>query len=245
MKNYKSLGEMLKNKDFNTIIEYLSNLSEIDLKTLNNDEDKYSELDKLLFALPDYVMNENNLIPESIQLLKKLDELNVDFNKGYQFNMSPFLKSCEITNKEFITEYYNLLKKQNPDITIDKLGDNRGYTPLIFAINGEKTDIIETLINDFYIDINERLIFQNNQTPLHIACKDFKEKSIEKLMELNARPDIYDGDEYLAAELIPAFNEDLYDISEKNEIYYEKCDKLFQKLEEYKKNYTKNKQKIK
>ena len=67
------------------------------------------------------------------------------------------------------------------------------------------------------------------------------QKSILKLIELGSRPDIYDDTENLPCQLIPSFNEELYEESEKDKDYYENCDKIFNILKLHLKEYKENK----
>lgn len=231
---YKSLGQMVKKGDFSKLLEELNEVTkdEKHLKTLLNKDNGPSELEGLLYFIPQYCLDENKKLKENVLAsVEKIIELGGDSNAIFKSGITPFMQACQFANKEYVEHYYNISK-----VDCNK-GDGRGARPLYYAMMGENLDVLDYLVKDLGVNVNQKMILLDGKTVFHSACMEMKENSILKLMELGSRPDIYDDTENLPCELIPDFDDELYDESEKNQEYYEKCDKIFTILKLHLKEY--------
>lgn len=235
---YNTLGQMVKKGDFDKLLENLSELKndERHLKELLDNSEGPSELESLLYFIPQFCLDENKKLRENvIQCVDKIIELGANPNTVFKSGITPFMQACQFANKEYVEHYY---KEAKVDCNV---GDGRGARPLYYAMMGENVEVMEYLVNDLGVNINQKMVLLEGKTVFHNACMEVKEKSILKLMELGARPDIYDDNENLPCQLVPSFDDELYDESEKDEEYYDKCDRLFEILKLHYKEYKENK----
>ena len=236
-KEYSALGQMIADGNFSKFIEELKKL-QLDKKQIENlliKTDGTSELDKMLYFIPKYSLDKNDqLKPDVLNAIDLLVAIGADPLAIHKSGITMFMQACQYSNKNFVE---HICKIADIDITI---GDGRSQRPLYYAVIGEKTEIIDFLVKDLNASIDFKMILMDNKTVFHCACLEMKEKSICKLMELNARPDIYDNHENLPAELIPNFDSELYDEAEKDVEFYDRCDNIFNILQQY---YTEYKEK--
>lgn len=235
---YSSLGQMVKKGDFNKLLEQLieTQKDEKELKNLLDNSNGPSELESLLYFIPQFSLGEDKKLKENvIACVDKIIELGANPNTVFKSGITPFMQACQYSTKEYVEHFYNTAK---PDCN---LGDGRGARPLYYAMMGENLEVLEYLVKDLGVNIDYKMILLDGKTVFHSACMELKEKSILKLMELGARPDIYDDNENYPCQLIPSFDDEIYDESEKDEEYYEKCDKLFTILKAHLKEYKENK----
>lgn len=236
--NYQSLGQMVKNSDFSSLLEQLDKIKidEKELKNLSNKSNGPSELESLLYFIPQYCLDENKKLKEKVlEVIDKIIELGAAPNAIFKSGITPFMQACKYANKEYVEHFLKLSKVDY------NTGDGRGARPLYYAMMGENLEVLDYLVNDLEVNINQKMILLDGKTVFHSACMEMKENSIMKLMELGARPDIYDDNENLPCQLIPSFDEDLYDESEKDNEYYDKCDQVFTILKLHLKEYKENK----
>lgn len=235
---YKSLGQMVKEGNFSKLLKELNEVEkdEKHLKSLLNKDNGPCELEGLLYFIPQYCLNEKREIKENVlESVNKIIELGCDSNAIFKSGITPFMQACQYASKEYVEHYYNI-----SNIDCNK-GDGRGARPLYYAMMGENLEVLDYLVKDLNVNINQKMILLDGKTVFHSACMEMKEKSILKLIELGSRPDIYDDTENLPCQLIPSFNEELYEESEKDKDYYENCDKIFNVLKLHLKEYKENK----
>lgn len=235
---YNTLGQMVKKGDFDKLLESLSELKndERHLKELLDNSEGPSELESLLYFIPQFSLDEQkNLKDKVIDCVDKIIELGADPNTVFKSGITPFMQACQYANKQYVQHYYEKAKVDS------NVGDGRGARPLYYAMMGENLEVMEYLVNDIGVNINQKMVLLGGKTVFHNACMEVKEKSILKLMELGARPDIYDDTENLPCQLIPSFDDEIYDESEKDEEFYDKCDRLFEILKLHYKEYKENK----
>lgn len=235
---YTSLGQMVKKGDFNKLLEELieAEKDERYLKGLLDTSNGPSELEGLLYFIPQYSLDENKKLKEKvIECFDKIIELGADPNTVFKSGITSFMQACQYSTKEYVEHFYN---KANVNSNI---GDGRGAKPLYYAMMGENLEVLDYLIKDVGMDIDYKMILLDGKTVFHSACMELKENSILKLMELGARPDIYDDNENYPCQLIPSFDDEIYDESEKDEEYYNKCDRLFNILKAHLKEYKETK----
>lgn len=235
---YKSLGEMVKKGDFLNLYNELIEIEKDEkrLKELLNKANGTSELEGLLYFIPQYCLNEDKKLKEKVlESVDKIISLGANPNAIFKSGITPFMQACEYANKEYVEHFYNVAK-------VDcNQGDGRGARPLYYAMMGENIEILDYLVKDLELNVNQKMILLDGKTVFHSACMEMKEKSIFKLMELGARPDMYDDTENLPCQLIPNFDEEIYDDSDKDNEYYDKCDKVFNILKLHLKEYKENK----
>lgn len=235
---YNSLGQMVKKGDFNKLLENLLELKndERHLKELLDNSEGPSELESLLYFIPQFCVDENKQLKEKvIECVDTIIDLGANPNAVFKSGITSFMQACQYANKEYVEHYH---KQAKVDCNI---GDGRGARPLYYAMMGENLEVMDFLCNDLGVNINQKMVLLEGKTVFHNACMEVKENSILKLMELGARPDIYDDNENLPCQLIPSFDDELYDESEKDEEYYDKCDRLFEILKLHYKEYKDNK----
>ena len=202
-KNYKRLGQMLKNKDFEALLNDLQNMQKTDeFKnfTKKTEKNPISEFDDLLFYFPQYSCKRqenaegekiltNELHPRAMEFLEFCLKNGANPNAYMRNGENAFLKSCEIKNTEVLEYLLN-----NPYVEVNKKhGDGMGNNALFYATMAEATEVIEYLVTKCDFDINHKNFLSNNETCLHYACGHGKEKSFEKLIELGASPLILDS----------------------------------------------------
>jgi hypothetical protein len=235
---YVSLGQMVKNSDFNELLKELDEISKDEkyLKSLLDNSNGPSELESLLYFIPQFSLDKNKKLKENvIECVDKIINLGANPNTVFKDGVTPFMQACQYSTKEYVEYYYNKAK-----VNVD-IGDDRGAKPLYYAMIGENLEVLDYLVKDLGLNIDHKMILLEGKTVFHCACMELKEKSIFKLIELGARPDIYDDNENYPCQLIPSFDDEIYDESEKDEEYYEKCDKLFTFLKQHLKEYKETK----
>lgn len=213
-KNYKSLGQMLKNGDFEALLNDLQEMQKTDdfknfIKT--TEKNPISEFDDLLFYFPQYsckpkedvegnITYTNELQPRALEFLEFCLKNGANPNAYMRNGENAFLKACEINNIQILDNLIN-----NPYVNINiKHGDGMGNNALFYATMAEATDVIEYLVKKCDFDVNHKNFLSNNETCLHYACGHGKEKSFDKLLELGASPVITDSYGYKPFEMIMA-----------------------------------------
>ncbi len=214
VKNYKSLGQMLKNGDFEALLNDLQAMQKTDefknfIKT--TEKKPISEFDDLLFYFPQYsckttedeegkLILTNELQPRAIEFLEFCLKNGANPNAYMKNGENAFLKSCEIKNTDVLDYLLN-----NPYVSVNiKHGDGMGNNALFYATMSEATEVIEYLVKKCDFDINHKNFLSNNETCLHYACGHGKEKSFDKLIELGASPILTDSYGYKPVEMIMA-----------------------------------------
>lgn len=211
-KNYKSLGEMLKVGDFESLIKDLIKMQtseEFKKFTKTNEENPISELDDLLFFLPQYAFKtEKNsegekvitkeIIPGALNFLDFALKNGANPNAYMKNGENAYLKSCEAPSPE-ILDY--LINNKYTKIDLNHT-DGMGNNGLFYATMSNSTEIIEYLVKKCNFNINEKNFFTNEQTVMHYACGHLKEKSFDKLIELGANPTLKDNNGYKPVEMI-------------------------------------------
>jgi hypothetical protein len=241
-KVYRSLGQMVKEGNFDKLLETLKESKDDEryINSLLSKKDGYSELENLLYFIPQYSLDENKKLKEKVlDVVDYIIALGTDANTIFKSGITVFMQACQYSNKELLE---HLMKVA--DINLDQ-GDGRGARPLFYAVMGENVDVIEFLVTEKNANMNQKMILLEGKTVFHTACMEMKEKSILKLMELGARPDIYDDYENLPCELIPTFDEEIYSEEDKDEEFFAKCDQVFEITQAYYKEYKQEKQKKK
>ena len=241
-KVYRSLGQMVKEGNFDKLLETLKESKDDEryINSLLSKKDGYSELENLLYFIPQYSLDENKKLKEKVlDVIDYIIALGTDVNTIFKSGITVFMQACQYSNKELLE---HLMKVS--DINLDQ-GDGRGARPLFYAVMGENVDVIEFLVKEKNVNMDQKMILLEGKTVFHNACMEMKEKSILKLMELGARPDIYDDYENLPCELIPTFDEEIYSEEDKDEEFFAKCDQVFEITQAYYKEYKKEKQKKK
>ncbi len=202
-KNYKSLGQMLKNGDFETLLNDLQEMQKNDdfknfIKT--TEKNPISEFDDLLFYFPQYACKTtedsegkitltDELQPKALEFLEFCLKNGANPNAYMRNGENSFLKACESKSVE-VLDY--LINNAHVEINI-KHGDGMGNNALFYATMAEATEVMEYLVKKCGFDVNHKNFLSNNETCLHYACGHGKEKSFEKLLELGASPIITDS----------------------------------------------------
>lgn len=236
--SYKSLGQMVKKGDFVKLLEELNEVEKDEghLKALLDKSNGTSELEGLLYFIPQFSLDENKTLKEKVlECVDKIIDLGADPKATFKSGITPFMQACEFSNKDYVEHYYKVA-----DIDCN-VGDGRGARPLYYAMMGENLEVLDYLVKDLNVNVNHRMILLQGKTVFHSACMEVKEKSILKLMELGARPDIYDDQEELPCNKIPYFDDEINDADDKDEEYYDKCDRLFEILKLHYKEFEKDK----
>lgn len=236
--SYQYLGQMVKKGDFVKLLEELNEIEKDEryLKSLLDKSNGTSELEGLLYFIPQFSLDKDKKLKEKVlEAVDKILELGADPNATFKSGITAFMQACQYSNKEYVKHYH---EKTKVDCNI---GDGRGARPLYYAMMGENIEVLDYLVTDLGVNINQKMILLQGKTVFHSACMEVKENSILKLMELGARPDIYDDNENLPCQLIPSFDDEIYEESEKDEEYYEKCDRLFEILKLHYKEYKEDK----
>lgn len=241
-KKYKSAGAALTKQDFKAFIDYLKEAEMSgDMKDFQLMPDGLpSELDKLLFALPNYILKKNEEDEKTTELCEygkeAIDTLlyyGADPNANFKNSITPFMKACEVNNAVLIKKLIdNPIKPANI-----ALADGQGNRPFFYATMAEATNVMDHLAKDCQVNINFQYILSQQQTVFHYACGHAKEKSIDKLIELGANPCMRDNYENLPAELIPTYDEDIHEEGEISDEDIELWDKLFEKMQVYTKTF--------
>ena len=259
-KQYKSLGQMLKAGDFDTLLEDLKKMLESgELKNFNKRtiDNPISEFDELLFHFPKYacktvqledgtIESTNELLPRSMEFLEFA--LKNDANpEAYMKNgENCYLKACEAKNSS-IVQYLI----ENPYKKVDiNYADGMGNDGLFYATMAESTEVIELLVKKYGFNPSKQNFLSNNESYLHFACGHGKEKSFDKLIELGADPTVLDNYGYKPYEMILAgYDEETikeFDLNDPVDVKeLKKWKDFYQKAKAITENYIANKKKFK
>lgn len=235
---YASLGQMVKNSDFTKLLEQLNEIEKDDryMKTLLDKSGGTSELEGLLYYIPEFSLDESKALRGNVlECVDKIVELGADPNAIFKSGITPFMQACKYSTKGYVEHYYKLAK-----VNLE-LGDGRGAKPLFYAMMSENVEVMDYLVRDLGMNVNYKMILLSGKTVFHSACMELKEKSIFKLIELGARPDIYDDNGNYPCQLIPSFDDKIYEDAERDNEFYDKCDSLFVMLKDQLKEYKENK----
>lgn len=241
-KKYKSAGAALTKQDFKGLIDYLKEAEMsgdiVDFQEMP--EGLPSELDKLLFALPNHILkyNEegdvtNELCDYAKEAIDTILYYGADPNASFKNSATCFHKACEINN---ITLIKKLIENPIKPANI-ALADGHGNRALFYATMSEATDVMDYLVKECNVNMNFQSALSQQQTVFHYACGHAKEKSIDKLIELGANPCMRDNYENLPAELIPSYDEDIHEEGEISEEDLALWDNLFEKMKIYTKSF--------
>lgn len=241
VKHYKSLGQMLKAGDFETLNNDLIKMKEAgELKDLQKttSSNPISEFDDLLFFFPQYaVKKEKNEKGEEIQgtelLPGAMDFLKFALSNGANPNAymkngeNTFLKSCELQN----TEILNYLIKNDFCPANVNHQDGMCNDALFYATMAQATNALEYLVREVGMDINRKNFLDNNRSALFYACGYGLEKSIDKLLELGADPTLKDMYNYQPYEMmLPAYDEEAREEFAEEPEELAMWDNLYQKM---------------
>lgn len=210
-KKYKSLGEMIKNGDYVSLLEKLKVMNEKEFKsiTITSEENPISQLDSLIFFIPDYVYKKT---PEGVNTSEKYSGLFEFFkwsiekganpDSSIKYGVSCFLKSCSLPDSELVEFII-----ENNSFTNLKQQDGRGKDGLMYSVENNSESVFDFLINTNEFDINKKYIFLNNKTILHSACVTANEPMIDKIISIGGDLTVIDDYENTPCEMIPTETE--------------------------------------
>lgn len=188
MQKYKSLGQMLKKKDFAYLLNDMKNMigtAEFEKLKTKTTENPISELDELLFNIPNYCLNENGMLNStSIDVLKFCIDNGANPNAYMKNGENTFLKCCGIKDSSLLRALLN----SGVEVVTNHT-DGRCNDALFYAVMNESIDNIDLLVTELGFDVNKKNIISEEQTVLHYACGHTLIDSINKLVELKA--DLY------------------------------------------------------
>lgn len=241
---YDSLGSMIKSGDFPACIEKLKELKGTDdMEYLQlHQHGLPSELDELLLRLPAFIYKADESGKKSlhegvVETVNLLLELGANPNAVFKNGVTPFMTACEVETADLAKLMVN-----NKTMPVDlEQGDGKGNRPLFYATLAEATEVMDFLVKDCQVNVDFQYILSRQQTVFHYACGQAKEKSIDKLIELNANPTLRDNYENLPAEMIPAFDEEIHDEDDITPEELKKWDSLYEKMVTYTKQFENNK----
>lgn len=192
MQKYKSLGQMLKKKDFSYLLNDLNNMVGTqefnDLKRITN-ENAISELDELLFNIPNYCCNEEGkIIPESLDVIDFCIKNGANPNSYMHNGENFFLRACAMKSDEVLKF---IAKKEYPINYAHT--DGRCNNALYYAVMADSVKNIDHLVNNLGFNPNEKNIISEEQTVLHYACGHALINSMNTLIELGADIQIKDS----------------------------------------------------
>jgi len=256
-KHYKSLGQMLKAGDFESLLDDLQAMKKSgELKNFSKttSQNPISEFDDLLFFFPQYAVKTiknkdgtiektGELYPKAMDFLKFCLENGANPNAYMKNGENTYLKACEINNTEILDYLIN-----NPYNPIDLThADGMGNTGLFYATMAEAIDILDYLVKKCNFNVNEKNFLSNNQTVLHYACGHGKEKSFDKLIELGANPTLKDNYGFEPVDMIlPAYDEEVREEYANNPEELIFWDRFYQKVKYVTEKYrAENKPKLK
>ena len=206
-KKYKSLGEMIKNGDYVSLLEKLKSMNEKEFKniTSTSEENPISQLDNLVFFIPDYVykkteegVNTQEKHPGLFEFFKWSLEQGANPDSSIKYGVSCFLKSCTLPDPEIVKFILD-----NNSSTNLKQQDGRGKDALMYSVEHNSEEVFDFLINTNEFDINKKYIFLNNKTILHTACVTANELMIDKIISLGGDLTLIDDYENTPCEMIP------------------------------------------
>lgn len=251
--DYKSTGQMLKASDFDALIHDFTvrkEKGEFKEFTKRTEKNPISELDDLLFNIPQYAVKyeevpaqdgeeatkvmTKELHPRAMEFIKLCLEDGANPNACMKNGETAYLKSCEIPTSEILDYLIN-----NPYKPVDLThSDGMGNNGLYYATMAESVDVLEYLVKECKLDINEKNFFSDDQTVFHYACGHGKEKSIDKLLDLGANPTIKDayGNQPLEMMLI-AYDEETREEYEDDPKEILKWDTLYAKVSKITEDY--------
>jgi len=202
-KKYKSIGQMLMKNDFEAVYDELCELiknNEIEKLQKPKENTTFSELDDILFALPDFASKkeENNevidkrytgeLFPKVKEVLKMILDLNGNPNAIYADAETAFLKACRVNSPELLEVFLN--HESNPANKNSQDGENKNG--VYYAIMNDADKSLKFLIEKCSLEPDKKNFLIYNQTPVYFACKYGAEKCFDVLMEKNVSLNIYD-----------------------------------------------------
>ncbi len=221
-KQYKSTGAMLKAGDFEALIKDLQEMKENGTFkdfSKRTEQDPISQLDDLLFFFPQYSVKyekdqsgemkmTKEVLPGALEALDFMLKNGADPNAYMKNGENTYLKACELPTPEILKALIN-----NPHQPIDLTHrDGLGNNAIFYAVMAEATDTLDYLVKECGQNVNAKNFLSNDQTVLHYACGHGKEKSFDKLIELNANPtskDLYGCEPFEM--ILPAYDEETID----------------------------------
>jgi len=201
--NYRSIGQMLIKNDFEAIHEEICRLiktNEIENLLKPKDGSVFTELDDILFALPDFAVKkeENNeivenrrtgeLFPMVKEVVRLLLGLNANPNVLYDDAETAFLKACKMNSPELLKTF--LGHPENSANINSQDGENKNA--LYYAIMYDAEKNLRFLIDSCGLNPHEKNFLIYNQTPIYFACKFGAENCFDVLMDKSVSLNIYD-----------------------------------------------------
>ena len=267
---YDSIGEMLKHQDFKTLlsklIQYQNDEADLEVLTIAVPGAPISELNKLLFSLPNYALKK--ITPEEeeagqkpskelcegvLEVVDQILKMGADPNLTHANGVTSFHTACQINNPAIAQALldnpytvYNIEQdiKESRKADLNK-GDGQGKRGFMYAVLADATDTMEFLALERGYDINERVFLLDNRTAFHYACGLEKEVVIDKLMELGADPTVLDNFAEMPEQRVPAFDPEIHMEDEFSQEELAKWDELYEKVGNYRKKYQQTKSKPK
>lgn len=208
-----------------------------------------NSLEAILYNQPERFIKEDGTLKKGadtfIYTLVSLGE--IDVNSRFNDNENILLRYASVGSPDLFNV---ILNTENVDI---KETDSAGHNALTYAVWNNNTAMIEYLVKDKGFDVNEENFFSDSKTPLHWACLQLENASvetfekykqtIEKLIELGADLTKQDSTEdmSLPVELVPSYEEE--DITDEVGAQFSVlCDNLFETLKEKTKQAQKEKE---
>lgn len=228
-KTYKSLGASMKAGDFEAFIEDFNKMvetGEIKKFMVRNSDRPYSEIDEILFAMPNYAVKKQlneitqeqefsgEILPKALEAMELLLKNGAN-PKAYMVNgENAFLMACQTNNVDMLKL---LIENKYTQADINQ-GDGQTKNGLFYATISNADKSIEYLVNEQGMDINKKHFMILNQTPIFYAAGLGKEKSFDKLVELGADLTFKDMNGYLPYEcMLPAYDEETLEENEYSE----------------------------
>jgi hypothetical protein len=190
-----------------------------------------SELDSYLFFL---LSSSIGRLESNFDLIECLINNGGSINQRYSGSVTPFMNFVKNADLKLIEKISEIEK---PDY---KMFDGRGFNTVCHALISNNYTILDFLIEKTEIDINHRFILNNNTTLLHMACKLGNIESLEIILKHKPNPTLYDNENNLASELVPEYDPDVHDKKDFPDDRIEEFDKMFEMVENYRKEYKNN-----
>lgn len=240
-KKYTSLDKIIKSKDYPELVEELKRWEENgELKSLlkTTTDDPVSQLDQLLYIIPDYaIKNSEDGKPTNDLADGLLEAVGTMLKYGANPNttvkpkngINTFIKACTVDNPALVELLVNNI---HMPADVDH-HDNKGNSGLYYSVIAESTNVLEYLVKEHKLNMDEKNFFDQDCTVFHHACGHMKEKSIDKLMELGANPNILDREGNLPQHMVPAFDPEEDDIESMDLVEMAQWDATFEKVKKY------------
>lgn len=184
IKQYNSLGQILKNHNFESLYNKLKSYSGTeDLNIIKEIQkgNSTSIVDDLLFNIPKFAINNETkeLYPFVSETVDILLSYGANPNAVYDNSVTPFLMFSAINNVDLLKKLINNPYKEEDELkktviekkaNIDQL-DGRGCKAIFYASLTQSLDVMEFLVKECNANLNEKNIFLQDKTILHFLAE--------------------------------------------------------------------------